>query len=187
MTASTLMKTLVALLFIAVAPAISVAQALYLSVPTVEMSALVPPILLVSIDDSLGHSMVIVGLANSGSGGDVRTSERRLFELRDDGPCDLGTFKLFSNIPDRYKISILSQNGALLIPSWGGKDDGIPYRLKVGGAWAAWKDGTFVYIGTGKTPRGGLPLRLELLAQAASSGEWHGQYSDSLVFAVSVE
>jgi hypothetical protein len=180
-------KTCIALLLAVLAPVASGAQALSFSGPAVEMSALVPPILLVSIDEHLDTSMVIVGLVDPSSRDFVQSSDRRFFELRSDRTCVLGSFNLFSNIPEKYKVTIVSQNGALLLPSSGDKDDGIPYRLRVGGNCVAYADGAFVYIGSGKSPRGGSPLSLELQAGPLPRERRSDRYFDALTFAVSVE
>jgi len=180
-------KTRIALLLAVLVPVASGAQTLSFSGPIVEMSASVPPILLVSVDEHLGTSMVIAGLVDPSSRDFVQSPDRRFFELRSDRPCDLGSFNLFSNIPGKYKVTIMSQNGALLLPSSGDKDDGIPYRLRVGGNWIACADGAFVYIGSGKSPWRGPPLGLELQAGPLPKERRSDLYFDTLTFAVSVE
>jgi hypothetical protein len=180
-------KARIALLFAVLAVAASGAQALSCSGSAVEMSAFVPPVLLVSVDEFQDNSLVLVGFVGSTHGKFRQASGRRFFELEDDRPCDLGSFRLFSNIPEKYKITILSQNGALLLPSSGDRDDGIPYRLKVGETWIAGEDGVFVYIGSGKSVRGGSPISLELQASQPPAKRRSDLYFDSLTFAVSVE
>ncbi|MCX7028118.1 MAG: hypothetical protein NT061_11720 [Spirochaetes bacterium] len=76
------------------------AQAQNHSGPVVELDATVPPVLLVSIDESSGSSLALIGVLDLAARKVVQGAGQRYFDLGVDRPCDRGSFTI-------------SQNGAL--------------------------------------------------------------------------
>ena len=169
------------------APTLATAQAMLTVNPAIELKVTIPPVLLVSVEDYSAHSLSIAGILGSAILNAVRGSGQKLFELREGSLGDLGSLNLFSNVPDKYRLSIISGNGGLLVPTSGDRAAGIPYRLKIGDEWADREGGTFVFICSGKSPKGGKALSLGLQVDEIPPDKEPGLYFDYLIFTISLE
>ena len=171
-----------AALMLATAPSFAQKDALSRSV-SLQIVAVVPPILNLSLDFAPSHSASLNGYLSKGKVPAINASYQSgpQFELRGNESIDLGNATFFSNIPHGYTISAASLNSGYLK----GNATLIPYFLKIGDSIASASGGVFSFSAFGKTNRGGRSLPVSILIGSVPQTAESGVYTDTLVFGIS--
>lgn len=179
---------LVALVFAAIAGA-SAQNRTSSKSTTIEIVAVVPAVLRVSLDFSQDSTAQIAGyIPNDASlRSDIAYSKNgnSRFEIKSGTTVNLGNARLFSNVVTSYSVNVYSANDGSLRDSSGVALNAIPYQLCLGDATATAKAGTFSFAAAGKHSKNAEPLKVALMINDVPQTAVSGFYSDQLMFSVS--
>lgn len=151
-----------------------------------QIVAVVPPVLKLSLDFSQGSTTNLVGVIPSGdaSASQLPANEGSSFVIRAGARINVGNARLFSNIKSSYTISVVSANGGELRDPAGNPGSGIGYELSLGDMPARASGNTFSFLASGKSVRGGTAMSVALNIPQVPAGASSGVYSDQITFSI---
>lgn len=151
----------------------------------------VPPILKLSIDNTINNSIAIAArYASPGtnlSQTPIPSSGFSVFDLTPGAVFQIGTIRVFSNMIGSYSVRIESVNRGQLTAMDDQKIIAVPYSIRIGAATLASVSGDFLFPLSGKTDQEGEEFLLSLALGAFPENLPAGIYYDKLILSLSKE
>lgn len=156
---------------------------------TIQIVAVVPTILRLSLDFSQDGTTQLVGYIPGAE--TLRSNVSYIknagsrFEIRAGATVELGNAHLFSNLPSSYSVNVYSANGGSLRDASSDAMAAIPYLLCLGGATSSARGGVFSFAASGKYSKYSEPLKVALTIPSVPQTSAGGFYTDQLMFSIS--
>lgn len=147
----------------------------------------VPPILKLSIDNSINNAITIAARYESPNTYLTPASGLFVFDLKPSSEFQIGTIRVFSNMIGSYAIKIESVNRGLMIAIDGRNTVVVPYSIQIGAESLASASCEFFFPLSGKTDQEGDEYLLSLVLGAFPESLPTGIYYDKLILSLSKE